>query len=100
MHVHDQDMPNLGAAGATIKVNHGYARNYLLPRKLAAVRRGKQSGSVEGVVEGGAARAAAKAKGQHVSEDESRRQAAASQKKKLEAIVRKLTTAPLVSTHF
>ena len=30
-----QDVPNLGHAGDTVKVTDGYARNYLLPRKLA-----------------------------------------------------------------
>lgn len=29
------DVPELGAAGATVKVADGYARNYLLPRGLA-----------------------------------------------------------------
>lgn len=29
------DVPNLGAVGETVKVADGYARNYLLPRKLA-----------------------------------------------------------------
>lgn len=30
-----EDVPNLGEMGATVKVAPGYARNYLLPRKLA-----------------------------------------------------------------
>lgn len=30
-----QDIPNLGKMGATVNVAEGYARNYLLPRKLA-----------------------------------------------------------------
>lgn len=30
-----QDVPNLGQAGDVKDVSHGYARNYLLPRKLA-----------------------------------------------------------------
>jgi len=30
-----QDVPNLGKLGATVNVAEGYARNYLLPRKLA-----------------------------------------------------------------
>lgn len=30
-----QDVPNLGKLGATVSVAEGYARNYLLPRKLA-----------------------------------------------------------------
>ena len=29
------DVPDLGVAGATVKVAEGYARNYLLPRGLA-----------------------------------------------------------------
>jgi ribosomal protein L9 len=27
-------------------VNHGYARNYLVPNKIATIKRGKQSGSI------------------------------------------------------
>ncbi len=30
-----ENVPNLGEMGATVKVADGYARNYLLPRKLA-----------------------------------------------------------------
>src|SRR5436305_12752478 len=30
-----EDVDNLGARGEIVKVKHGYARNYLLPRKLA-----------------------------------------------------------------
>lgn len=30
-----QDVPNVGKVGETVKVADGYARNYLLPRKLA-----------------------------------------------------------------
>ena len=30
-----EDVPNLGKMGASVKVADGYARNYLLPRKLA-----------------------------------------------------------------
>lgn len=32
-----KDVPGVGRAGQTKKVNDGYARNYLLPRKLAVV---------------------------------------------------------------
>lgn len=31
----EQDIPNLGVAGDVREVAHGYARNYLLPRRLA-----------------------------------------------------------------
>ena len=30
------DVPELGKAGATVKVSDGYARNFLFPRELAA----------------------------------------------------------------
>lgn len=30
-----QDVDNLGGANEVVKVKHGYARNYLIPRKLA-----------------------------------------------------------------
>lgn len=32
-----QDVPGVGKAGQTKKVNDGYARNFLLPRKLAVI---------------------------------------------------------------
>jgi len=32
-----EDVPNLGEAGEVVTVKDGYARNYLLPRKLAVV---------------------------------------------------------------
>ena len=32
-----EDVPNLGEAGAIVNVKDGYARNYLLPKKLAVV---------------------------------------------------------------
>jgi large subunit ribosomal protein L9 len=32
----NEDVPNLGRTGDVVKVRAGYARNYLLPRKLAA----------------------------------------------------------------
>jgi large subunit ribosomal protein L9 len=31
-----EDVPNVGASGELVKVRPGFARNYLLPRKLAA----------------------------------------------------------------
>jgi hypothetical protein len=31
----NEDLPNLGNTGDVVKVRAGYARNYLLPRKLA-----------------------------------------------------------------
>ena len=30
-----QDVPNLGPMGATVKVSDGYARNFLIPRRMA-----------------------------------------------------------------
>lgn len=30
-----QDVDNLGAANEVVKVRNGYARNYLIPRKIA-----------------------------------------------------------------
>ena len=31
-----EEVPGLGAQGEVVRVSDGYARNYLLPRKLAA----------------------------------------------------------------
>ena len=31
----NEDLPNLGRPGDVVRVRAGYARNYLLPRKLA-----------------------------------------------------------------
>jgi large subunit ribosomal protein L9 len=33
----NEDVPNLGRTGDVVKVRSGYARNYLLPRKLAVI---------------------------------------------------------------
>ena len=33
--IFNEDLPNLGRPGDVVKVKAGYARNYLLPRKLA-----------------------------------------------------------------
>lgn len=38
-----QSVPGLGSAGSLAEVSFGYARNYLLPRQLAAVMTGKRS---------------------------------------------------------
>lgn len=80
-----------------VKVNHGYARNFLVPRRLAAVRRGKQSGSVAGVEGGEGARAAGSVTAVAGSEEERARLAAEQQRRRLETVVRKLTTQTLVS---
>lgn len=39
-----EEVTGLGGRGATVKVSSGYARNYLLPRKLAIVATGNVSG--------------------------------------------------------
>lgn len=36
----------MGQSGSIVQVNHGYARNYLVPNKIATIQRGKQSGSI------------------------------------------------------
>jgi hypothetical protein len=32
-----QDVDNLGQSGATLRVRHGFARNYLIPQKKAVI---------------------------------------------------------------
>jgi ribosomal protein L9 len=100
-----QDVDGMGTAGTIAKVNHGYARNYLIPNKLAAVRRGKQSGSVADIQEysnassisaaataasGGVAASGA------LNEEEREKLMVAQQRRRLESAVKKLTTQTLV----
>lgn len=42
-----QDMSNLGKTGEVVKVRPGYARNYLLPKQLAAAATSKNMSRVE-----------------------------------------------------
>jgi large subunit ribosomal protein L9 len=35
----NHDVPNLGEEGDVVVVKRGYARNYLLPKELAALQR-------------------------------------------------------------
>jgi ribosomal protein L9 len=88
----------MGAAGTIAKVNHGYARNYLIPNKLAAVRRGKQAGSVAAVqVESSIASAATGgAPSSALTEEEREKLVVAQQRRRLESAVKKLTTQTLV----
>ena len=99
-----QDVDGIGAAGAIAKVNHGYARNYLVPNKLAAVRRGKQSGSVADIqVESTSPSAAAMTTrggslpSTGLTDEEREKFLAAQQRRRLESAVKKLTTQTLVS---
>jgi Ribosomal protein L9 len=41
-----QSVPSLGKAGALIKVNDGYARNFLIPKGLATEANEKTSSSL------------------------------------------------------
>lgn len=99
-----QDVDGIGAAGAIAKVNHGYARNYLVPNKLAAVRRGKQSGSVADVqVESTSPSVAAMTTSggslpsTGLTDEEREKFLVAQQRRRLESAVKKLTTQTLVS---
>lgn len=42
-----QDMPNLGKSGEVVKVRPGYARNYLIPRRIALVASAKNLAQLE-----------------------------------------------------
>jgi ribosomal protein L9 len=101
----------MGAAGTIAKVNHGYARNYLVPNKLAVVRRGKQAGSVDGIQEQSntssssssaamAAAGGASTPSAALTEEEREKLLVAKQKRSLESAVKKLTTQTLVRTTF
>ena len=94
-----QDVAGLGEAGQLAKVNQGYARNFLVPRKLVSIRRGKQSGAVAGwsppASAGGGREGGSPATGS--ADDEAlRRQQEAHARRRLEAVVKKLTTVPVV----
>jgi len=97
-----QDVESLGAVGKVVMVNHGFARNFLVPQRLAAVRRGKQSGSISHVhdrMSTGPSEPSSSAP-LHNDQDSGERMQFAidQQKKRLEAAVKKLTTIPLVSS--
>lgn len=81
-------------------VHHGFARNFLVPQRLAAVRRGKQSGSVSQVhdrVSTAPTAPTTEALGHNDQSEERMQSAIDQQRKRLEAAVKKLTTIPLVS---
>lgn len=90
-----QDVNGLGPAGTLCKVHHGYARNFLIPNKLAAIRRGKQAGSIEGMHRDDTTPSLS-SKGRSVSEEEAQLQADAVERKKLATVIKKLTTTPVV----
>lgn len=43
-----QDVDGLGQAGKELSVNHGYARNYLIPKRLVDVRQRRGSAGAGG----------------------------------------------------
>ena len=57
-----QEVEGLGASGRQTKVNHGYARNYLIPKRLAAVQPMQRQGGGGAAAAAGAAQAAAASK--------------------------------------
>ena len=42
-----EDIPNLGKMGEVVRVRDGYARNYLLPRRLVLIANKKNLNSFE-----------------------------------------------------
>ena len=38
-----EDVPNLGSLGDTVRVKSGYARNFLIPKGMALLSKGKGS---------------------------------------------------------
>jgi len=90
----------LGSPGQIRKVKSGYARNYLIPNKMARIQRGKQSGSVHPLVAAASARPGLETERLGVEDDIAMREKAkmdeATRRKKLEAVVKKLTQATVV----
>src|SRR5215469_8190807 len=70
----NEDVPNLGRTGDVVKVSAGYARNYLLPRRLASEADEKNI------------RAFAHQKGIAMRKREAQRLTAMSVKEKIEAV--------------
>jgi large subunit ribosomal protein L9 len=70
----NEDVPNLGRTGDVVKVRAGYARNYLLPRKLASEADEKNIRAFE------------HQKGIAMRKREAQRIAASSLKEKIEAV--------------
>lgn len=70
----NEDVPNLGRTGDVVKVRAGYARNYLMPRKLASEADEKNIRTFE------------HQKGLAMRKREAQRIAAASVKEKIEAV--------------
>ena len=89
-------MEGLGSPGDIRKVNPGYARNFLVPNKIAKIRRGKQSGSVGGVSRGMAADEITLDTDNSILLEEQRKRDEASRRKKLENVVKKLIESVIV----
>lgn len=95
-------MEGLGSPGQIRKVQPGYARNYLIPNKLARIQRGKQSGSVHPLVAAVTERPTGlETESLGVEDDIAMREKAkvdeATRKRKLESVVKKLTQSTVVS---
>jgi hypothetical protein len=87
-----QDVEGLGESGKLVMVEHGFARNYLLPNLMAVIRRGKQSGSVSGVSTAGTGAATSSSLDSALFKE----QEVADEERDLGLIVKKLATTPLV----
>lgn len=74
-----QDVPSLGQKGATVEVSEGYARNYLIPRDLAAT-------ATEGALK--ALAVAQKAVEHRKSREEAEAKALAERLAKLEVVIK------------
>jgi ribosomal protein L9 len=85
------DVPGVGAEGAAARVAPGFARNFLLPNRLAVIRPAERGPRAGGRPDAAAAAAPAAAAAAASGED-----AAARAQRRLEAAVKKLTTAQLV----
>jgi len=88
--------------GEIRKVNPGYARNFLIPNKLARIRRGKQSGSIAAEAvnstfeEDNTFMEANTAQEEQMLLEERTKKVDAARRKKMESIVRKLTSQVIV----
>ena len=92
----------MGTVGSVVRVNHGYARHFLVPNRIAAVRRGKQSGSVgekeafNSSATSSSSSSSSASSANALSEEEKHKLRIDQQRRRLESAIKKLTSQTLV----